>query len=104
MPQPANTRCRDDEHYMPDSVTASCCSTPQTDGRAARDRVGMSSSLQRPPSNSIDRSVPFDPTVIDGRAVATGSALWLYQDEGKGRVLFLQNDDLRVYRRPPALI
>lgn len=29
-----------------------------------------------------------------------GSVLWLQQDEGKGRALFLHSDGLRVYRRP----
>jgi hypothetical protein len=29
-----------------------------------------------------------------------GSLLWLQQDEGKGRALFLHSDGLRVYRRP----
>lgn len=29
-----------------------------------------------------------------------GSILWLQQDEGKGRALFLHSDGLRVYRRP----
>lgn len=29
-----------------------------------------------------------------------GSVLWLQQDEGKGRALFLHRDGLRVYRRP----
>jgi hypothetical protein len=29
-----------------------------------------------------------------------GSMLWLQQDDGKGRALFLYCDGLRVYRRP----
>ncbi|MET3950770.1 hypothetical protein ABIB29_001608 [Arthrobacter sp. UYEF36] len=29
-----------------------------------------------------------------------GSMLWLQQDDGKGRALFLHCDGLRVYRRP----
>jgi hypothetical protein len=29
-----------------------------------------------------------------------GSVLWLQQDDGKGRALFLYSDGLRVYRRP----
>lgn len=29
-----------------------------------------------------------------------GSALWLQQDDGQGRALFLHSDGLRVYRRP----
>lgn len=29
-----------------------------------------------------------------------GSVLWLQQDEGKGRALFLHCDGLRVYRKP----
>ncbi|KRE81171.1 hypothetical protein [Arthrobacter sp. Soil762] len=29
-----------------------------------------------------------------------GSVLWLQQDDGKGRALFLHSDGLRVYRRP----
>ncbi|MFM9272267.1 hypothetical protein [Pseudarthrobacter sp. NKDBFgelt] len=29
-----------------------------------------------------------------------GSLLWLQQDQGKGRALFLHSDGLRVYRRP----
>lgn len=28
-----------------------------------------------------------------------GSMLWLQQDDGKGRALFLHSDGLRVYRR-----
>ena len=28
-----------------------------------------------------------------------GSVLWLQQDEGQGRALFLHSDGLRVYRR-----
>lgn len=44
-----------------------------------------------------------------GRVIATGridmlaidgSMLWLQQDGGQGRALFLHNDGLRVYRRP----
>lgn len=44
-----------------------------------------------------------------GRAVTTGlidmlaldgSVLWLQQNDGKGRVLFLHSDGVRVYRRP----
>jgi hypothetical protein len=31
-----------------------------------------------------------------------GSVLWLQQDEGKGRALFLHSDGLRVYRRQPS--
>jgi hypothetical protein len=29
-----------------------------------------------------------------------GSVLWLQQNEGKGRALFLHSDGVRVYRRP----
>jgi len=29
-----------------------------------------------------------------------GSVLWLQQDDGQGRALFLHSDGLRVYRRP----
>ncbi len=29
-----------------------------------------------------------------------GSVLWLQQNEGKGRSLFLRSDGVRVYRRP----
>lgn len=29
-----------------------------------------------------------------------GSVLWLQQNEGKGRALFLRSDGVRVYRRP----
>jgi hypothetical protein len=29
-----------------------------------------------------------------------GSVLWLQQDDGKGRALFLHSDGLRVFRRP----
>ena len=29
-----------------------------------------------------------------------GSMLWLQQDDGQGRALFLHSDGLRVYRRP----
>jgi hypothetical protein len=29
-----------------------------------------------------------------------GSVLWLQQDEGRGRALFLHSDGVRVYRRP----
>lgn len=29
-----------------------------------------------------------------------GSVLWLQQNEGKGRALFLYSDGVRVYRRP----
>lgn len=29
-----------------------------------------------------------------------GSVLWLEQDNGQGRALFLHSDGLRVYRRP----
>lgn len=29
-----------------------------------------------------------------------GSLLWLHQNDGKGRVLFLQHDGLRIYKRP----
>lgn len=31
-----------------------------------------------------------------------GSVLWLQQDEGQGRALFLHSDGLRVYRRQPS--
>ncbi|CAH0192430.1 MULTISPECIES: hypothetical protein [unclassified Arthrobacter] len=31
-----------------------------------------------------------------------GSVLWLHQDEGKGRLMFLQDEGLRVYKRPHA--
>lgn len=31
-----------------------------------------------------------------------GSVLWLQQDEGKGRALFLHSDGIRVYRRQPS--
>lgn len=45
----------------------------------------------------------------NGRAVTSGridmlamdgSVLWLQQDDGKGRALFLHSDGLRVYRLP----
>ena len=29
-----------------------------------------------------------------------GSMLWLQQDDGQGRALFLHSDGMRVYRRP----
>lgn len=32
-----------------------------------------------------------------------GSMLWLRQDDGQGRMLFLHSDGIRVYRRPVSL-
>jgi hypothetical protein len=29
-----------------------------------------------------------------------GSVLWLQQDDGQGKAMFLHSDGLRVYRRP----
>ena len=42
-------------------------------------------------------------TITSGRIdmlAMDGSVLWLEQDEGKGRALFLHGDGLHVYRRP----
>jgi len=64
--------------------------------------------------SQLDQTLPCGPgrkIHSHGRAVTSGridmlamdgSVLWLQQDEGKGRALFLHSDGLRVYRRQPS--
>lgn len=49
--------------------------------------------------------VTYERTVTSGRIdmlAMDGSVLWLQQDDGKGRALFLHSDGVLVYRRPQS--
>ena len=77
---------------------------PQPAGRAAaplaREPVPNWCKLSRSEQVEIHRQGrPIASGRIDMLAL-DGSLLWLQQDEGKGRALFLHSDGLRVYRRP----
>lgn len=76
--------------------------------RLADRQIGFLATGPVPNWSILSRADEVD-IVAHGRIVTSGridmlamdgSVLWLQQDEGKGRALFLQSDGARVYRRP----
>jgi hypothetical protein len=74
--------------------------TPRHAVASSREVVPNWSKLSRTDEVEIHRDGrPITSGRIDMLAL-DGSMLWLQQDDGKGRALFLYCDGLRVYRRP----
>lgn len=106
--RPASSHNSPRDRIRPPETTSSRTIAMNISPRLADRQIGFLATGPVPNWSILSRADEVD-IVAHGRIVTSGridmlamdgSVLWLQQDEGKGRALFLQSDGARVYRRP----